>query len=114
MRRVFLGLVILLVLMLVSIAAASTDQPKDAGKQSAQVSAGHSTTAPSQASDVKPTVKGKAVLTEAEANSMRTDGERLMAQSNVNEVPVGSIDGNDLIYILVVVLLVVVILAVVH
>jgi hypothetical protein len=114
MKRVFLGLVILLALMLISIAAASTDQPKDAGKQSAQVSASQSITPPPQTSEVTPTVKDKAVLTQTEADSLCAHGDSLLAQSGVNAVPVGSLGSSDLIYILVVVLLVVLIVSVAH
>ena len=114
MKSVFLGLVILLALMLISIAAASTDQPKDAGEQSAQVSADQSITAPPQASEVTPPVKQKAVLTQTEADALRAQGDSLLAQSGVNAVPVGSIGSSELIYILVVVLLVVLIIGVAH
>ena len=114
MKRVFFGLVMLLALMPVCIAVASTDQPKDAGEHNAQVSAGQSITAPSQASVVAPTVKHKAVLTQTEADALRAQGDSLMAQSGVNAVPVGEIGSSELIYILVVVLLVVVILSVAH
>jgi hypothetical protein len=113
MKRVLLGFVSLLALLLISIAAASTDQPKDGGKQSAQVSTSQSVTPQPQASEVTPTVKHKAVLTQTEADSLCVHGDSLLAQSGVDTVPVGSLGSSEVIYILVVVLLVVVIVAVV-
>ena len=51
-------------------------------------------------------------MSQAEADSLRVQGDSLVAQSSVGEVTVGSIGSNELIYILVVVLLVVLIVSV--
>ena len=112
MKSVLLGFIMLLVLVPMCIAVTSTEQPKNVEKQSAQLSASPSITSPTQASDVKSPVKHRAVMTEAEANSLRVNGDSLLAQSGVSEIAVGDLGGNDLIYVLLVVLLVVVIIGV--
>jgi len=110
MKLVYLGLVMLCTLTLVCTAAGtpSTDpQSKPVTEQSSQISEG-------QVSSPAPTTSDQSstILSREEAESMRVQGDSLLARSDVGEITVGSIANDELIYILVVVLLVVVILAV--
>jgi hypothetical protein len=112
MKIVYVGLVLLCMLTLACAATGnpSTDpQSKQAAHQSVQASDGQvSTPAPSQSD------QSAAILSRAEADSLRVQGENLLGQSGVGEIKVGGIGSSELIYILVVVLLVVVIIAVVR
>lgn len=112
MKIVYVGLVLL---CMVTLACAATGtpsadpKPKQAVHQSEQALDGQvSIPAPSQ-SDQSATI-----LSREEADSLRVQGESLLAQSGVGEIKVGNIGSSELIYILVVVLLVVVIISVVH
>lgn len=112
MKVVYVGLVLLCMLTLACAATGSlsTDpQSKPAAHQSGRASDGQvSSPAPSQSD------QSTAILSRVEADSLRVQGDRLSAQSDVSEIKVGSIGNDELIYILVVVLLVVVILSVAH
>ena len=109
MKIVYVGLVVLCALTLAYAATGnpSSDPKSNQTDQSGQASDGQITTpAPSQSGS------SAAVMSQAEADSLRVQGDSLVAQSSVGEVTVGSIGSNELIYILVVVLLVVLIVSV--
>ena len=112
MKTVYVGLVLLCMLTMACAATgnpATASQSSQTTQQSGQASNGQVTTsAPSQGSH------GAAILSHAEADSLSTRGDSLLAQSNVSDIRVGELRGNSLIYILVVVLLVVLIIAVVR
>jgi len=112
MKIVYVGLVLLCMLTLAC--AATGNPPTDSGSkqathQSEQASGGQISNSAAAEHD-----QGAAILSRAEADSLSAQGDSLLAESGVSEINVGSIGGNELIYILVVVLLVVVILAVAH
>lgn len=54
--------------------------------------------------------KHTAILTQVEADSLRMQGDSLLAQSGMKDISVGAISSTDLIYILVVVVLVIVVI----
>ena len=114
MKRTVLGALVLLGILLISIASASAELPKEAKEHNTQIVASQSVVASTQTDQVAANTKSKAMFTQTEANSLRIQGDDLLNETDAGEIKVGSIDGNDLVYILVVVLLVVVILAVVH
>ena len=109
MKIVFVGLVVLCALTLAYAATGnpSTDPKSNQPNQSGQASDGQITTpAPSQSGS------SAAVMSHAEAESLRVQGDSLLAQAGVGDIFVGSIGSDELIYILVVVLLVVLIVSV--
>jgi hypothetical protein len=103
----------LLCMMTLAWAATGTPSAEPASKQATQQSG---QTAEAQVTTPAPVQSGHnaAVLSRTEADSLRVQGDRQLAESGVGEVNVGAIGGNDIIYILVVVLLVVVIIAVIR
>lgn len=112
MKVVYVGLALLCML---TLACATTGNPStDPQSKPATHESGQAldkqivSPAPSQSD------QSTAILSRAEAESLRVQGDRLLAQSDVGDVKVGSIGSDELIYILVVVLLVVVILSVAH
>jgi hypothetical protein len=103
----------LLCTLALACAATGNPPPDSPSDQAAQPRA--------QASDTQISGSGSthhghqaAILSREEADSLSIRGDSLLAQSDVGDIKVGSVDGNDLVYILVVVLLVVVILAVIR
>lgn len=114
MKKLITGMIIVLGLFVVSIASASTAQYEESGKQNIQVASSQSITTSTETGGVAANTKSKAIFTQMEAMSLCEQGNNLLAETDAGEIKVGAIDGNDLVYVLVVVLLVVVILAVVH
>ena len=110
MKVVLVGLVLLCALTLVFAATgdpATSPKSTQATHESGQASDGQITTpAPSQSGS------SAAVMSQTEADSLRVQGDSLMAQSSIGEIAVGNIGSDELIYILVVVLLVVLIVSV--
>jgi hypothetical protein len=112
MKIVLVGLFLLCTL---ALAGAATVNPSPAA-ESKPALAQSAPASDAQLSKLgsSPGDQSAAILSRAEADSLRMQGDSLFAQSGVREVKVGAVGGDDLIYILVVVLLVVVILAVVR
>ena len=110
MKIVYVGLALLCTL---TMACAITGNPtmdsqsKPVPQQIEQAPVGQISTLAPSAND-----HNAAVMSHAEADSLRVQGDRVMAQSGVNEIAVGSLGNDDLIYVLVVVLLVVLIIAI--
>lgn len=110
MKIAYVGLVLL---CLLTLACAATGNPstdptsKQAAHQNGEASDGQvSIPAPS------PSAQSAAILSRAEADSLRVRGDSLMAQSGVGDIKVGSVSSSELLYILLIVLVVVVILRV--
>ena len=110
MKIVYVGLVVLCAL---TLAYAAT------GNRSTDSKAVPSADPNSQVSDQQvatPTASSNgqsaAVMSRAEADSLRVQSDSLVAQSGISDIAVGNIGSDELIYILVVVLLVVLIVSV--
>jgi hypothetical protein len=112
MKIVFVGIFLLCTLALAGAATvnpSSVPESKPAISQNAPASDAQISKPATSSSD-----QSNAVMSRVEADSLRMQGDSLFAQSGDTDVKVGSVGGDDLIYILVVVLLVVVIIAVVR
>lgn len=109
MKTLYVGFILLCTL---TIVCAATGDPS-ADPKATQTTQENGSSSDGQVS-APATEDGQSstIMSRAEADSLRVQGDRLTARSDVGEIQVGSIAGNDLIYVLVVVLLVVVILAV--
>jgi hypothetical protein len=112
MKLVYAAL-ILLCMMTLTYAGTVNSDPKSNSQQTTQP---NGQTANSQITPPAPAHQAQhgTFLSSAEADSLSLQSDSLLAQSSVGSIKVGAFDGNDLIYVLVVVLLVVVILAVVR
>jgi len=112
MMKILLVFAIVTALSVIFVAAASADAPQNRAKQNLEMSTGQTLQATANIPETRPADKYQAVMTQSEADSLRVQGDSLMAQAGVSEVPVGALSTTDLIYVLVVVLLVVLILRV--
>jgi hypothetical protein len=115
MKTISIVIVMLVILSAAYAANGSTTTPSknvaagSTGGQKVQVSQPQAALPPvaQSNSDDKRQV---AIMSQAEADSLRVQGDSLLAQSGVKEVPVGVVSTLDIIYVLVIVLLAVVII----
>ncbi len=110
MKLVYVGLVLLCTLTLAY--AATGNLSADPNSKPATHQSGQALDKQVSSPAPSPSDQSAAILSRAEADSLRIQGDRLSAQSDVAEIKVGSISNDELIYILVVVLLVVLIVSV--
>lgn len=112
MKMIYVGLMLLCTLSLACAATGnpSTDSKSNQTGQHREHSADNRISTPASSHNSHHA----AIMSRAEADSLTSRGDSLLSRSDIGEIRVGSVDGNDLVYILVVVLLVVVILAVVR
>jgi len=110
MKLVYVRFVLLCTLMLAG--AAIGNPPTDTDSTPAAQPSGQASNGQVSTPTPAPSGHGAAVLSRAEADSLTVQGDKVLAQSSIGEITVGSISNDELIYILVVVLLVVVIISV--